>query len=168
MGENMRLRNMTAIYLLCEGEMLLLYRCGSKVVNNVWIGSAGGHFEEDELNEPKACVLRELREELNITEAELTNMKLRYIVLRKVESEIRQNYYFFAEIDKSKIEKVVSNEGNLKWFSFEKLNGLEMPPSAKQMIEHYLACGRFDDKIYVGVSGERNAVFSEFQEDYIS
>ena len=62
-----KLRNMTSIYLTCGDEILLLHRHGSKVVNNLWVGSAGGHFEPDELNDAKACVLRELREELNIT-----------------------------------------------------------------------------------------------------
>lgn len=41
-----KLRNMTSLYLLCGNEMLLLYRRGSKVVNDLWIGSAGGHFEK--------------------------------------------------------------------------------------------------------------------------
>ena len=58
-----KLRNMTSIYLLYKGKILLLYRQGSRVVNNVWVGSAGGHFEENELNDARACVLRDLQEE---------------------------------------------------------------------------------------------------------
>ena len=42
-----KLRNMSSIYLSKGDKMLLLYRQGSRVVNNMWIGSAGGHFEED-------------------------------------------------------------------------------------------------------------------------
>ena len=44
-----KLRNMTAIYLLKGDKILLLFRQGGRVVNNVWTGSAGGHFEEFEL-----------------------------------------------------------------------------------------------------------------------
>ena len=40
-----KLRNMTANYLIYKGKILLLYRQGSRVVNNMWTGSAGGHFE---------------------------------------------------------------------------------------------------------------------------
>ena len=58
-----KLRNMTAIYILCGSKILLLYRQGGKVVNNVWVASAGGHFEENELNDARHCVLRELEEE---------------------------------------------------------------------------------------------------------
>ena len=88
----MKLRNMTGIYISCNGQMLLLYRQGGRVVSNQWIASAGGHFEPDELNDPKACVLRELKEELNLAEDDLTGLKMRYIALRNVNGEIRQNY----------------------------------------------------------------------------
>ena len=59
----MRFRHMTSVYLRRDGRLLLLYRTGSRVVNNQWIGTAGGHFEPSELNDPTACVLRELRDE---------------------------------------------------------------------------------------------------------
>ena len=50
------LRNMTGIYLSCGNQLLLLYRQGSRVVNNLWIASAGGHFEPEELNDPERCM----------------------------------------------------------------------------------------------------------------
>ncbi len=56
---NVKLRNMTSIYFIDENRMLFLYRMGSRVVGNSYIGSAGGHFEKEELNDAKACVLRE-------------------------------------------------------------------------------------------------------------
>ena len=62
-----KLRNMTAIYLLKEDKVLLLFRQGGKVVNEVWTGSAGGHFEEYELNDAKACVLREMKKNWGLT-----------------------------------------------------------------------------------------------------
>ncbi len=42
---------------------MLLYRQCGRVVSDVWTGSAGGHFEDFELNNAKACVLREMNEE---------------------------------------------------------------------------------------------------------
>ncbi len=44
-----RLRNMASVYISKGNKMLLLYRQGGRVVNDVWVGSAGGHFEKDEL-----------------------------------------------------------------------------------------------------------------------
>lgn len=58
-----KLRNMTAVYLAKKDKVLMLYREGGRVVNNAWTGSAGGHFEKNEINDAKACVLREMEEE---------------------------------------------------------------------------------------------------------
>lgn len=71
-----KLRNMTGIYLLKGDKILLLYRQGGKVVNNVWTASAGGHFEKDELNDAKACAIRELNEELGLSEEETWKCQL--------------------------------------------------------------------------------------------
>ena len=49
-----KLRNMTSLYIFKGDKALLLYRQGSRVVNDMWIGSAGGHFEPEELNYAKA------------------------------------------------------------------------------------------------------------------
>ena len=53
-----KLRNMTSIYLVNDTGILCLYRIGSRVADKMYIGSAGVHFEKDELNDPKKCVLR--------------------------------------------------------------------------------------------------------------
>ena len=50
-----KLRNMTAIYLVEGEKILLLYRVGSRVVGDSFTGTAGGHFEKEELNDPKAA-----------------------------------------------------------------------------------------------------------------
>ena len=39
-----KLRKMTSVYLTGEKGILRLYRIGSRVANNKYIGSAGGHF----------------------------------------------------------------------------------------------------------------------------
>lgn len=91
---NGKLRNMTSIYIMSADRMLLLFRQGGRVVNDVWVGSAGGHFEAFEFNDAKACVLRELKEELGLKESDIVNLALRYITLRHIKGEIRQNYYF--------------------------------------------------------------------------
>lgn len=46
-----KLRNMTSIYITKGDEMLLLFRQCGRVVTDTWVGSAGGHFEENELND---------------------------------------------------------------------------------------------------------------------
>ena len=152
-------RNMTSIYLTCGNKILLLYRQGSRVVNNLWIGSAGGHFEPFELNNARACVLRELQEELGLTEDTLTGLKLRYVTLRRAKSEIRVNYYFFAELTGGTEMPLESTEGMLKWFSPEELGGLEMPFTARFVVDHYLTKGCHTDVLYGGVADGDGMVF---------
>ncbi|MBR2046119.1 MAG: NUDIX domain-containing protein [Agathobacter sp.] len=159
-----KLRNMTAIYLLKGDKVLLLYRQGGKVVNNVWTGSAGGHFEKDELNDARACVIRELKEELGLSTDDVENLKFRYVCLRSTKGEIRQNFYFFAELKDNVDEGLHSNEGICNWFSLEEISGLEMPLTAKYMMEHFCKVGRFTDKVYVGVTYPDRIEFNELVE----
>ncbi len=163
MGNLEKLRNMTSIYLLCDDKILLLYRQGSRVVNDLWIGSAGGHFEETELNDAKACVLRELEEELSITKDMITDLDMKYITLRKI-GELRQNYYFFAKLPNGTKMQLHSNEGKLKWFPIEHISELKMPFSAQFVMEHYLKVGRYDNITYAGIASGNTVVFVELTE----
>lgn len=159
-----KLRNMTGIYLLKGDRVLLLFRQGGRVVNNVWTPSAGGHFEDYELNDAKACILREMDEELGIGEEDLQDFSMRYIGLRNTKGEIRQNYYFFANLKEHINEDMVSNEGKMKWFSIDELMNLEMPYTAKCVMNHYCSVGRFTDKLYVCVTNEKGSEFIELPE----
>ena len=160
----MKLRNMTGIYLSCNGQMLLLYRQGGRVVSNQWVASAGGHFEKDELNDPKACVLRELKEELGLTEDDLTDLKMRYIGLRNVNGEIRQNYYFFANLRPEHYTLFQSNEGKCKWVDYADIMNYNMPLTAEHVMRHYLQTGRYTDDLYSAVSDGTGFHFTVLRE----
>ena len=159
----MKLRPMTAIYLTRGDKILLLYRMGSRVVGNSYTGSAGGHMEAGEYREPRACVLRELLEETGITGAALDGLALRYIAMRCKNGEIRQNYYYFAEL-KDGFDVHDSNEGRLEWHNLNALDELPMPVTARHVVDHYLAVGRFDDKLYGGVTTADGPVFAVMDE----
>lgn len=154
---DVKLRNMTSVYLTGEKGILCLYRIGSRVVSNRYIGSAGGHFEPEELNDPRACVLREMGEELGLTEADVEGLTLRYITHRLMGGEIRQNYYFFGKLKEDR--ELTSTEGNLRWVKDAEFPDLPMPVSAKHMILHYLKEGRYTDHIYCGVTEENGTRF---------
>ena len=159
---NPGLRNMTSVYFVSRDKVLCLFRLGSRVVNEMYVGTAGGHFEKDELNDPKACVLRELREELGLSEADVPDLRLRYITHRLKDGEIRQNYYYFARWSEDR--QLSSTEGTLRWVAYEDVPALAMPVSAKHMILHYLKEGCFTDKIYAGITEETGTNFLELQE----
>ena len=157
-----KLRNMTSLYLTMGDRILCLYRIGSRVANEMYIGSAGGHFEGDELNDARKCILREAYEELGLREEELADLKMRYITLRLKNGEVRQNYYFFAHLQQER--ELQSTEGQLHWIKFEDIPGLKMPSSAKHMILHYLKQGRFDDRLYAGITEADGTKFIKLRE----
>ena len=158
----MKLRNMTSVYLVEDEKLLCLYRIGSRVADRRYIGSAGGHFEPEELNDPRACVLRELQEELGLTGDDLEGLVLRYMTFRRKDGEIRQNYYFFARLKTRR--QLHSREGELRWVPFEEVPELNMPVSAKHMILHYLRKDRFDDRLYGGITREKGTEFVPMEE----
>lgn len=157
---NGKLRNMASIYISKGNKMLLLFRQGGRVVNDVWVGSAGGHFEDFELNDAKACVLRELKEELNLSGDDIENLAMRYITFRRTKEEIRQNYYFFAELKNGVNENRVSNEGISKWFAYSELPALKMPFTSEYVIAHYLQTGRKTNELYAGVADGEKVIFT--------
>lgn len=160
---NGKLRNMTAVYLLHGDKILFLYRQGSRVIADSYVGAAGGHFEKDELNDAKACVLRELREETGLSEEDIRDLRLRYVTLRFKNGEIRQNYYFFAHLDEP--EKLhLSNEGRLEWVTYDRAAELNMPLSAKYMMEHFLRVGKDTTALYGGITEENGIDFRELRE----
>lgn len=160
-----KLRNMAGLYLRHGNQLLLLYRIGSRVISDSYTASAGGHFEKEELSDAKACVIRELYEETGLTEQDIDKLSLRYVTLRLKNDEIRQNYFFFADLKDEKKE-IISNEGNLKWFHIEELleNPPEMPFSAQYVVKHYAEIGKDTDVIYAGVAMEDGVVFTEMEE----
>ena len=157
-----KLRNMTSVYLTGKKGILCLYRIGSRVANNKYIGSAGGHFEKEELNDARACVLRELQEELGLSETDVEDLKLRYVTLRLKDGEIRQNYFFFGRLKGER--ELNSTEGILHWIPYDGFRDLVMPASAKHMILHYLETGRFDDELYGGVTDAKGTRFVPLKE----
>lgn len=158
-----RLRNMTAVYISRGEEMMLLYRVGSCVVAPSWCG-IGGHFEQGELNDARACVLRELHEETGLTESDLTGLAMRYCCMRLKNGEVRQNYYFFAELRPQAQLPETCAEGRLAWVPYGELLARSMPHTAYYTIKHYLETGRHTDVLYAGATRENEVVFTPLTE----
>ena len=158
---NPGLRNMTSLFFAEDSGLWCLFRMGSRVANNKYVGACGGHFEEAELTSPEACVLRELREELGLSPGDIRGLTLRYVTLRYMGREIRQNYYFFARLTGTR--QLRSNEGELRFFTWEELKSIDMPVSARHMMDHYLSVGRFDDCRYAGITEPGGSRFVKLQ-----
>lgn len=159
-----KLRPMTALYLVDGDRILLLYRIGSKIADKLYIGCAGGHLEAEEYNDARACVLRELWEEMGLCADDLSDLTLRYVTMRLKNGEIRENYYFFARAVHLPKE-LHSTEGVLSWIPLDEIDDLPMPVSAKQVLLHYRQIGRYDDLLRGGmteVTGTHFVPLTEF------
>ncbi len=154
------LRNMTSTYVIFNNKILLLYRVGSRVVEPSWCG-IGGHFEKDELNNPRDCAIRELFEETGITESDIGYLELKYVTLRKKNNEIRQNYYFFTELHNTDIDISTCKEGTLEWVEIEQVLNRAMPFTARECLKHYLTIGKDDEKLYAGIATTSGVDFIE-------
>lgn len=158
---NPTLRNMTSLFFAEQEGLWCLFRRGSRVANNKYVGACGGHFEESELSSPEACVFREMKEELGLDPSDIEGLTLRYMTVRYMGHEIRQNYYFFARLKGQK--NLSSTEGDLCFFTWEQLRAIDMPVSARHMMDHYLTVGRFDEARYAGITEPEGSRFVKLQ-----
>lgn len=158
---NPGLRNMTSLFFIREDGLLCLYRIGSRVADHLYVGACGGHFEESELSSPESCVLREMEEELGLFPEDIRDLTLRYMTVRYMGPEIRQNYYFFASLNSNR--ELSSREGELHFFTWEELKTIPMPVSARQMMDHFLQVGRFDENLYAGITEPGGSRFVKLQ-----
>ncbi len=149
----MKYRNLAGFYLFDGDNVLLLYRVGSRVLRTPSWRNIGGHMESCDLNDPLTTALRELKEETGIVREDIENIRLKYVTLRYVNHEIRQNYYFFADVKESgKVIPDSCSEGKLEWVKSDVLFEREMPLSSRECLRHYLSVGQFNDSVYVMVS----------------
>ena len=153
-----KLRQMTALYLLKEEKILLLYRVGSRVVEPSWCG-IGGHLEPAEISDARTGLLREVREEIGLTENELDDLRLRYVTMRYTKGELRYNHYFFARLKENAVLPESCDEGRLEWVPTEEVLERNMPLSAKFVLEHYLSEGQNTDLLYGGITTENGTAF---------
>lgn len=78
---------------------------------------------------------------------------------------MRQNYYFFAQLNRADRTLPACNEGELKWVPINQAMHLAMPFTAKQVLAHYLETGRHGSALYAGSAkpdGIRFLQLSEF------
>lgn len=83
-----------------------------KIMPGFWSG-VGGHLECEEINNPRAACLREIYEETGIRENQISDLKLKYIVLRRWFDEIVINYMYFGKTITSHV--IENDEGTLHW-----------------------------------------------------
>lgn len=62
------------------------------------------------------------------------------------------------------MEPAGSNEGVLRWFPLSELAGMDMPWTARAVMDHYLSVGRGNDLLYGGMATEAGVTFVPLEE----
>jgi 8-oxo-dGTP diphosphatase len=126
----MEVRQMATAFLTNQEKVLMM----KKTSTEFWSG-LGGHLEPIELNHPRKACIREIYEESGFQEKEIDELKLRYILLRKIEEEIRQQFVYFGKIER--MDFTNSEEGELHWINKNDLLKLHLSRIIYFMLEHY-------------------------------
>jgi len=154
----MYIRNLAALYILKNDEVLLMYKEKSRAFKNpIWV-SIGGHFEKEDLGDPLACIKREMLEEIRITDDALQDFKLRYITLRKAKDELRNQYIYFAKLKDGALIPKTSDEGLLEWVKISHLFKKNMSVTNTAVLKHYFRLGTETDCIYGAIATTQNNV----------
>lgn len=140
-------RVMTSVFLVRDGQLLLLFRRGSRAIPDSWVG-VGGHVEPTELADPAHAALREVEEEIGVSGDQLSDLSLRYVALRDSGVEVRTTYYFTARLGIDVMVPEQCDEGDLCWYSLDGVPAdLDMPPTARAALRHWLDVGQHDDTL---------------------
>jgi 8-oxo-dGTP diphosphatase len=154
-----KLRQMAAAFIFRDDLVLMMKRADTReFAPGLW-APVGGHMESPELNDPGAASLREVFEETGITGAGLSDFRLKYLILRQKDEEIRMQYVYFASTRTSDLQQ--TEEGELHWIERSRILDLELALTSRITLEHYFKVGFQTDGIFVGTirgAGEQPAV----------
>ena len=151
----MNFNNMAGIYLFYNNKILMMKRKKKDFNGEGKYFSIGGKFENDELNNPKKCILRELEEETGIKEKDLNNLQLKYVIFRNYDGVIVQNHFFFADLV-NEVDLKECIEGTFEWVPIEDIFNKPLPISSKVCLEHYFKKGKNSSSVIIAASTNKN------------
>ncbi|UVI27991.1 NUDIX domain-containing protein [Paenibacillus spongiae] len=133
-----RTRQMAVAFLFHDGKVLLMKKRASKWQRQTipFYSGIGGHIETDELNDPLDACYREIEEETGLRREDLSDLKLKYILLRLKGDEMRQQYVYAGRTKHTNV--VESDEGELGWHTPEEARGLRSSAIHHAVFDHYM------------------------------
>lgn len=150
---NIRLRQMTGVFLQNGPDMLLMKRAETmRIAPGLWAG-VGGHLEPEEIGDPAKCALRELEEETGITQDRIHDFRLQAVVQRRRGDEIRIQYIYLGTADTRELGETV--EGTLHWVSCSEVLNNEMSAANQFFLKKYFANGP-SESVWIGTLGNES------------
>lgn len=140
-------RHMAVAFIEFDGKFLMQKRSKDKTIAGGIYAPVGGHLECDEYQNPVDGCLREINEETGLLADQLKGLKLKYIVLRRKDQEIRLQYVYFM---KSITQQVRSNhEGDLEWLSSDELMESQTTYTTHEIFKHFITQSTYEDPVLV-------------------
>jgi len=154
----MKLRQMAVAFLFNDKQEVLFLQ--KKTNSSTFLSGSkvpiGGHMEVKEINTPYHACIREVKEETGLTENQLNNLRLRYIVHRmRNNSEIRIQYVYFGSVSANS-DLLESDEGELSWVNQQDMIHQAVTATTKEIMKHYMEIGKSTNKVYVGTMKSLN------------
>lgn len=146
-----KLRQLASAFLFRGDQVLLIQKNASKWQKQTkpFTAAIGGHLEPSELNDPLAACYREIEEETGLARTDIQQMRLRYILMRQKEQEIRIQYVYTGKVAKG--ELVESAEGRPMWCSLGTVPPLLTSAFLQAVWDHLMAEGRLEQElVYTG------------------
>ncbi|MDQ0888860.1 8-oxo-dGTP diphosphatase [Paenibacillus sp. V4I9] len=142
------LRQMAVAFLFHENQMLFMQKANNNSFVSGMVIPIGGHLEQHEISMPKEACLREIVEETGLTNDDLSDLNLKYIVLRIKDNEIRIQYVYFGDVKHTNV--VDSEEGRLFWVNCEETGTLNVTATTKYILEHYSNTSKGSSDVFIG------------------
>lgn len=143
------MRHMAVAFVENENKWLMMKRHSNKLIAGGLWAPIGGHLYAGEYQNPVDGCIREITDQSGILPHEIENIKLKYIVMRKKDQEIRIQYVYFL---KTTQKNVISNEeGFNEWIEGCDLLELQTTFTTHEILRHYLTRSKFEDPIMIGV-----------------
>lgn len=147
----MKCRMMAAAMLFHGDELLMMERSMERTLNPGMWAAVGGHLEPDELSRPREACLREIAEETGFTRDDITDLTLRYILLRNKDGELRQQFIYSGHTNRK--DFVDTDEGKLHWIPIAQVLDRNIPYIFRMALEHYFRVGPGPgEHVWVGIA----------------
>jgi 8-oxo-dGTP diphosphatase len=135
----MKCRMMAAAMLFHGDELLMMERSMERTLNPGMWAAVGGHLEPDELSRPRDACMREIYEETGFAPDDIKELKLRYILLRNKDGELRQQFIYSGIATRK--DFVDTDEGKLHWVPVAEVLDREIPYIFRMTLDHYFREG---------------------------
>ncbi|WP_238322922.1 NUDIX domain-containing protein [Gorillibacterium massiliense] len=137
----LNLRLMATAMLFNGGDLLMMKRAPTRSLHPNFWAAVGGHIEPEEMNTPLKAILREIQEETGLTEQDLTGLRMQYILVRRKDDEIRQQFFYVGETLRRDVG--LTEEGELHWIPQEEVLHEErsIPFVYRALLAHYFEFG---------------------------